>query len=71
MPDSKIFYENPVLMFDAIYSVIESGGTMPESVKKGILENSANIKYASRENVRDGIEKIIMSSRSFRRFSTL
>ncbi len=61
MLDSKIFCENPVLMLDAIFSVADRGGTMPEAVKAGILESSANIKYASRENVRDGIEKIIMT----------
>ncbi len=62
MSDSKIFCENPVLMLEAICSVAESGGNMPDSVKNSISESSANIKYASRENVRDGIEKIIMSA---------
>lgn len=62
MPDSKMFCENPVLMLDVIYSAAEHGAAVPESVKAGISENSSNIKYASRENVRDGIEKIIMSA---------
>ncbi|MBQ7975945.1 MAG: HD domain-containing protein [Clostridia bacterium] len=62
MSDSKTFCENPVLMLEAICSVAESGGNMPDSVKNSISESSANIKYASRENVRDGIEKIIMSA---------
>lgn len=61
MADSKMFCENPVLMLDAICSVSETGGSMSESIKNGIRENSANIKYASRVNVRDSIEKIIMS----------